>query len=288
MRAVLAVAGLALSVAVGACGGERPSSSTASASASASAPVAVSIAPPVSASAAPSAPVAPPVEPPLAVASIDDLAAAPEVTSDGCYEQRPQAFLVRSTYWPVRQHKAEHAKSLRYRAETYGVIPKLTPRDANTHSPEHETQVVPFMGQNVQIHRLIAPPLRCVERAINRTCPNQYHPEILSGWRPKNTYHQGEVSNHVFGIAVDVDPHKNPCCHCIEPWSNHPRCADRKATAYQHTELPACWIEAFERFGFYWLGHDKLEDTMHFEFLGDPKHVVAPPAKKGKPAVVSK
>ncbi len=216
---------------------------------------------------------------PSALAGVD----GPGVITAGCYEQKPQDFLIRGTYHPVRQHKPEHAKSIAYRATQYGVIPKLTPRDLNGHAPEQETLASPFMGLNVQLHRKIWPALRCVERQINKTCPNTYHPEILSGWRPKNTYHQGEISNHVFGIAIDVDPHKNPCCHCIEPWNNHPRCADRKATPYEHTELPRCWIESFERFGFYWLGQDKLEDTMHFEFLGDPDKIVPPKAKKAKP-----
>ena len=30
-------------------------------------------------------------------------------------------------------------------------------------------------------------------------------------------------------------------------------------------------VEVFEKYGFYWLGHDRLEDTMHFEFLGQPE-----------------
>jgi hypothetical protein len=34
-------------------------------------------------------------------------------------------------------------------------------------------------------------------------------------------------------------------------------------------------VQAFERFGFYWLGHDALQDTMHFEFLGDPDRILA-------------
>jgi hypothetical protein len=38
--------------------------------------------------------------------------------------------------------------------------------------------------------------------------------------------------------------------------------------------MPECWVHAFERFGFYWLGHDVLKDTMHFEFLGDPDKIV--------------
>ncbi|QUS47068.1 hypothetical protein F1331_25700 [Salmonella enterica subsp. enterica serovar Dessau] len=35
--------------------------------------------------------------------------------------------------------------------------------------------------------------------------------------------------------------------------------------------------------GFYWLGHDVLQDTMHFEFLGDPDKVIEP-ASSGAPS----
>jgi hypothetical protein len=38
--------------------------------------------------------------------------------------------------------------------------------------------------------------------------------------------------------------------------------------------MPRCWVSAFEKFGFYWLGHDELADTMHFEFLGDPRKIL--------------
>jgi hypothetical protein len=38
--------------------------------------------------------------------------------------------------------------------------------------------------------------------------------------------------------------------------------------------MPECWVHAFERYGFYWLGHDVLRDTMHYEFLGDPDHIL--------------
>jgi len=78
------------------------------------------------------------------------------------------------------------------------------------------------------------------------------------------------VSNHLFGIAIDIDPDRNPCCGCVEPWPSHPACKAAKKDPYEMSELPRCWVQAFERYGFYWLGRDQLHDTMHFEFLGDP------------------
>jgi hypothetical protein len=41
--------------------------------------------------------------------------------------------------------------------------------------------------------------------------------------------------------------------------------------------MPECWVHSFERYGFYWLGHDVLRDTMHYEFLGDPDRIVKSP-----------
>ena len=50
--------------------------------------------------------------------------------------------------------------------------------------------------------------------------------------------------------------------------------------------MPKSWVAIFERFGFYWLGHDVLQDTMHFEFLGDPGKIAEPaPAPAAAPAV---
>jgi hypothetical protein len=45
-------------------------------------------------------------------------------------------------------------------------------------------------------------------------------------------------------------------------------------TEYDRMAMPECWVHAFEKYGFYWLGHDVLRDTMHYEFLGDPDRIV--------------
>ena len=59
-------------------------------------------------------------------------------------------------------------------------------------------------------------------------------------------------------------------------WPDHPACRSSSDTIFERTALPRCWIDGFERFGFYWLGRDPgLRDTMHFEFLGDPE-LIAP------------
>ena len=49
----------------------------------------------------------------------------------------------------------------------------------------------------------------------------------------------------------------------------------RSTRQFERTELPRCWIDTFERYGFYWLGRDpQLRDTMHFEFLGNPERII--------------
>jgi hypothetical protein len=207
-----------------------------------------------------------------------DGGAASEPIAAGCHEQKAQAFLVRGNFFPPGDHPNEHHRSLTYRVKQYGTIGKLTPDGMRGNKARDLTQRTTFFGVPVHLHRKIIPALRCAEQEIQKSCRKvPYQPEALSGWRGKNTYRGGEVTNHLFGIAIDIDPHRNACCHCVEPWNRDPHCKDHKAPPEKHMEMPLCWVESFERFGFYWLGHDRLEDTMHFEFLGDPDQIVPPP-----------
>jgi hypothetical protein len=128
------------------------------------------------------------------------------------------------------------------------------------------------MGMPISVHAKIAPALAAVEKRIVRTCGGRYTARAIGGFRTGNTYRGSEVSNHLLGIAIDIDPDKNPCCGCVDPWPTNPVCK-KPGNVFKRTALPRCWIQSFERFGFDWLGHDTLEDTMHFEFLGDPDHI---------------
>jgi hypothetical protein len=131
------------------------------------------------------------------------------------------------------------------------------------------------MGLPVQMHRKVVPALQCVEEEIKRSCADHpYKAQALAGIRFRNTYRGGEVTNHIYGIAIDVDPSLNSCCGCVKPWSSAPACQRPAKTEYDRMAMPECWVHAFERYGFYWLGHDVLRDTMHFEFLGDPEHIL--------------
>lgn len=175
-----------------------------------------------------------------------------------------------------RQARSElHARAIRYRTEQYGYFPGFGRPEWNPRRPLEEAESVTFMGVMVRLHRRVVPALRCVEQEILATCAGApYTPRHLSGLRTRNTFHNGEVSNHVYGIALDVDPSRNPCCHCLPPWPDHPACRRAASSVHERMAMPRCWVEAFERFGFYWLGRDELEDTMHFEFLGDPARIL--------------
>ena len=195
-----------------------------------------------------------------------------------CRLQRAKTFLERDHF--VRHGQLQplrHQKALKWRIEHYGRIPgvpfeKLNPTSAFSHAKQ-----VRFMGLPIQIHEDIAPALACVEKRIKKTCNKKgrkYVPRAIGGFRQANTYRGGEVSNHLFGIAVDIDPNRNPCCGCVDPWPTHPACKKDTKRVIEKAELTQCWVDAFERYGFYWLGKDSLQDTMHFEFLGDPDRII--------------
>jgi len=98
------------------------------------------------------------------------------------------------------------------------------------------------------------------------------YPILNSTWEEDRIVIKKRIN---IGIAVDIDPDRNPCCGCVQPWPEHPACQGDAESVFDRTELPRCWIYAFERYGFYWLGRDPhLRDTMHFEFLGDPSRIL--------------
>ena len=134
-----------------------------------------------------------------------------------------------------------------------------------------------FFGRSIRVHRRIVPALQCVQERIEHRCTNPkdaYYPKNIGGMRTSNTIRGGEISNHLFGIAIDIDPDRNPCCHCVGDWKRDPKCAKPVKSPFERAALTHCWVEAFDHFGFYWLGRDTLEDTMHFEFLGNPERIL--------------
>ena len=183
-----------------------------------------------------------------------------------------ESFAVRDGMSPAERRKRTrvHLKAIRYRTEQYGFVEGFGKRAWNRAPPIYSSRWTEFMGLKVRLNKGVVPILSCVENQIDEECRSTpYTPRKLSGLRYKNTHYNLEVSNHLYGIAIDIDPGRNTCCGCIAPWRNHALCRRPVESIYERMELPECWVHTFERFGFYWLGRDRIQDTMHFEFLGD-------------------
>jgi hypothetical protein len=202
-----------------------------------------------------------------------------------CREQQPDPVLIRSN-WVVKarmpreeqQRRRElHQQAIRIRTERYGYFEGFGRPEWNPHPPSYYARRTTLWGLTVRVHERIIPALQCAAQAIADQCAaTPYQPQRLSGIRDRNTYHNGEVSNHVYGIALDIDPQRNTCCGCVAPWNEHPLCRQPVSSIFDRMAMPECWVRQFQRFGFYWLGDDELQDTMHFEFLADPERILAP------------
>lgn len=199
-----------------------------------------------------------------------------------CNEQDPQDFLIRA-HWQakrymerdeIRARRRVHARAIRFRTEHYGFFEGFGRPEWNDRTPMQNAVGLRLFDRPIRLNRAIVPAARCVEQEIARSCSDDYQPRRLSGIRDRNTYHNGEVSNHVYGVAVDLDPRQNTCCNCVAEWRQHPLCQNQPDSIFERMVMPECWVRSFEKYGFYWLGHDRLMDTMHFEFLGDPDHIL--------------
>lgn len=209
--------------------------------------------------------------------------AAARVAGPRCREQGAQDFLLRKKVLakigasPDEQREIEAARrrSIEYRTRQYGRFPGFGSRKDNPHPPSFYAKRTRFMGLTLVVHEKVVPALACVEATLRRDCAaHPYQPRHASGLRLENTFKDYEVSNHVYGIAIDIDSDLNPCCGCVGSWSQNPACRKKVDSVFERMAMPRCWVEAFERHGFHWLGHDELEDTMHFEFLGDPDRIL--------------
>lgn len=208
----------------------------------------------------------------------------PGETKLQCREQSAQDFLLRkgqiakigASKTEREQIDAARKRSIDYRTQKYGRFPGFGSAADNAHPPRFYAKRTKLMGVPVVVHEKIIPALECVEAALKRECTAQpYQPRGVSGIRFENSFKDYEVSNHVYGIAIDIDSQLNPCCNCVGKWREQEICKKKVSSVFERMAMPRCWVEVFERHGFYWLGHDELEDTMHFEFLGDPDQILS-------------
>jgi D-alanyl-D-alanine carboxypeptidase len=259
-----------------ACAAVPPSAPATASAATAAPPPSASTAPSDSSSVATPEPdaavVAAPMSSSVATPSSSAATAEPPAPTSACNEQKPQDFLVRGNFLHT---PGGNERAIQYRTDTYGWFKGFGHPGPDAKAPSTYVVSTTFMGLPVRMHQKVVPALACVEEEIKRSCADHpYTAHALAGVRFKNTYRGGEVTNHIYGIAIDVDPSINTCCGCVPPWNDAPRCHRPAKTEYDRMVMPECWVHAFERYGFYWLGHDVLQDTMHFEFLGDPEKIL--------------
>lgn len=286
-----AVAGAALALGI-ACGGASSSSAPRSAPTTTIASPRASVAAvEASASSAPSAELPPAASEsvePIASAEPGPAASASPPAGPVCNPQKAFGFLIRKSYIPVSVKKQAHEKALRFRATTYGSVKGFGDPAWNATLAKSQVVSTTVFGLPVSVHKKIVPALACAEAEIKASCGGSpYAPGVLAGIRDHNTYRGGEVTNHMFGIAIDLDPLLNSCCGCTKKWQASPLCQKKAKTIWERMSMPKCWVDAFEKYGFYWLGHDKLQDTMHFEFLADPAKILTRDPEAPASAVAS-
>src|SRR5262245_34706169 len=119
-------------------------------------------------------------------------AQAADKSSSGCRLQEPQRFLQRSAYVKHGQlQEWKHKKAVRFRAEHYGNVEGLDLERYNSELAYDSAKAVGFMGLGIEVHKKIAPAVRCVERRIKKTCTKkdeQYKPAAMNGFRKRNTF----------------------------------------------------------------------------------------------------
>jgi len=201
-----------------------------------------------------------------------------------CNPQPAQAQLMRDSYMPppgaspeeIERHKQVHIATVEYRSRRYGFLEGHGKPWWNEHPPQHYARKTTFFGVPLVMNARVAVALACVEQHIKQECSDTpYAVRLLSGMRLRESYGDGEISNHRFGTAIDINPDENPCCGCAPPLSEWPICKRPAQSPFDRAKIPRCWVESFERYGFYWLGRDEMQDTMHFEFLGDPDKILS-------------
>ncbi len=166
-------------------------------------------------------------------------------------------------------------EAIKYRTEKYGCFEGFGNPKANKHPPKHYAKSTSFMGMHVQVHEKIHPRAQVRRGRAQGGHSGERIQAASDGRHARSTTRTRacEVSNHVCRIAIDIEPDKNTCCGCVAPWNAHPLCKQKGKSVWERMVMPRSWVETFEKYGFYWLGHDVLQDTMHFEFLGDPDKI---------------
>jgi hypothetical protein len=123
---------------------------------------------------------------------------------------------------------------------------------------EDQLVTVELGGWPARVHRAAAPAFRQVAERLRSVDYKIVEPVESYNWRVVEGHRV--LSNHAFGIAVDINPSTNPncgvtrSCHCLNDLI---------------TDMPADFVQAFKDAGFDWGGDwSDHPDPMHFEWAG--------------------
>ena len=134
---------------------------------------------------------------------------------------------------------------------------------------EQTLEKIVFLGKKVVINRMIAEPLKNVEAEIRELQGGEAFIASLGSvgcyqWR----FMEGtrRMSNHSWGIAVDIQPKKIGGKAIFWLWELYRNKDWMLIPLENRWNPPAPVIEAFERHGFIWGGRWECFDNMHFEY----------------------
>jgi lysophospholipase L1-like esterase len=123
-----------------------------------------------------------------------------------------------------------------------------------------QIQQVSFMGKDVEIHRLVAPALACVEQEI-KNCEEgrNYNYRTIDSFIWQGLADQPDVlATSSFGISLNINLDTNP----------------NAQNNQLMTDIPQCVVAAFKRFGFKWGGDfQAVKSPAHFEFMAEPARI---------------
>jgi len=120
---------------------------------------------------------------------------------------------------------------------------------------------VPLFGGTAHVHRSLAPSLQRINAEWLRRGGNSfYQVSSVGGYACRNIAGTNRLSNHAYGMAVDINPDQNP--HC-PPWS---QCNGVNRLI---TDMPQEFRQLFINEGWGWGGNwNSSKDAMHFSKVG--------------------
>lgn len=143
---------------------------------------------------------------------------------------------------------------LRFGAETIFGCQNTSKISATVGSPGTNLMTYSLFGKEVTINKNIAPSLDNIQKEVNALNTGYSFDDIQTlNYRSKRG--GGGLSLHSFGIAIDINPSRNP----LQPG---------KRSEIQ-MDIPESIINAFRKNGFFWGGDwTGYADPMHFEWYG--------------------